>query len=100
MGGRGGRGEVERQREAARGGPASRSSSRRSAAGAGVSRGSADSSRLDIDRKQIFIAHLADFRFGYLASTFSVRPPQNAKDLGFRVLVPSVWPENACVMDF
>ena len=34
------------------------------------------------------IAHLADFRFGYLASTFSVRPPQNPKDLGFRVFSP------------
>ena len=36
----------------------------------------------------IDIAHLADFRFGYLASTFSVRPPQNPKDLGFRVFSP------------
>ena len=35
-----------------------------------------------------YIAHLADFRFGYLASTFSVRPPQNPKDLGFRVFSP------------
>ena len=36
----------------------------------------------------LIIAHLADFRFGYLASTFSVRPPQNPKDLGFRVFSP------------
>ena len=34
------------------------------------------------------IAHLADFRFGFLASTFSVRSPQNPKDLGFRVFSP------------
>ena len=36
----------------------------------------------------VHIAHLADFRFVFLASTFSVRPPQNPKNLGFRAFSP------------
>ena len=53
----------------------------------------------------IDIAHLAGSWFSYLASTFLVGGPQIPKDPGlggFRPisvpLVPSIWPENACVM--
>ena len=55
----------------------------------------------------LYIAHLAGLWFSYVATTFLVRAPQTPKDLGFRVfsllaipllLVPSIWPKNACVM--
>ena len=51
------------------------------------------------------IGHLAGSWFRFLASTFLVGGPQIPKDLGFGgfipipvPLVPSIWPENACVM--
>ena len=39
-------------------------------------------------RCQFAIAHLAGLWFSYLATTFSVRPPQTPKDPGFRVFSP------------
>ena len=71
--------------------------------GVGVLYGASSAAYLYLDGA--YIAHLAGSWFSYLASTFLVGGPQIPKDPGFGgfrpipvPLVPSIWPENACVM--
>ena len=52
-----------------------------------------------------YIAHLAEMPGRHVASTLVVGGPQIPKDPGFGgfspipvLLVPSIWPKNACVM--